>query len=421
MTYLRLIQALILGMFSWLPAQEAPSRSLVQALADPGVQKARQELASQRGVTATLLANLGAISAPSGQERARAEAVAAEMRAIGLQEVRVDGAPNALGRLPGRSGKALVFVATLDDLVTVAEHQKAAKTPPWVEGDRVRGPGVHTASTCAAMLAAARALVGAGLTPEHDLLFAAVAQEETGMLGMRELYRTTRDRALAYVDILGDGRSLSYGAIVIHWWKVVAHGPAGHTLGGGLPNVNQALARAVDRIFGILEAMDPEVRKVTGAALNIGMLQSGAVFNHKPATGWCSLDLRALELPALEAMEAKVRKILEEVAKETALQLTLEPFQMTPGGQLPGARDSALVRTSETIARHLGLEPRLGNGGSSNMNIAIGGGTPALGLGGERGGHRGTPEEFADIPAMMRSAEHVLLLAATLGGGRTAR
>ncbi|MEF8796126.1 MAG: hypothetical protein V5A48_06725 [Salinivenus sp.] len=50
------------------------------------------------------------------------------------------------------------------------------------------------------------------------------------------------------------------------------------------------------------------------------------------------------------------------------------------------------------------------------MNIAIGGGTPAIGLGGDRGGRRGHPDEWADIPAMMRTAEHVLLLAVTMGG-----
>jgi hypothetical protein len=50
------------------------------------------------------------------------------------------------------------------------------------------------------------------------------------------------------------------------------------------------------------------------------------------------------------------------------------------------------------------------------MNVAIGGGTPAIGLGGGRGGQRGYPDEWADIPVMIRAAKHILLLAATLGG-----
>ncbi len=113
-------------------------------------------------------------------------------------------------------------------------------------------------------------------------------------------------------------------------------------------------------------------------------------------------------------------EILTAVGEETGIRLRMEPFQLTPGGQLPGARDSVLVRASEEIARHLGFDPALNDAGSSNMNVAIAGGTPAIGLGGERGGGRGTPEEWASIPAMMDSARHVLLLAATVGGARGA-
>jgi len=49
------------------------------------------------------------------------------------------------------------------------------------------------------------------------------------------------------------------------------------------------------------------------------------------------------------------------------------------------------------------------------MNLAVGNGTPAIGLGGSRGGNRGEPGEWADVPAMIRTAKHVVLLAATMG------
>ena len=96
----------------------------------------------------------------------------------------------------------------------------------------------------------------------------------------------------------------------------------------------------------------------------------------------------------------------------------MDPVLLTPGGQIPGARESSLVTTAETISKHLGLEARLGNAGSSNMNVAIGGGTLAIGLGGSRGGQRGEPGEWADVPAMIRTAKHVVLLAGTVGAGR---
>ncbi|HEY7292518.1 MAG TPA: M20/M25/M40 family metallo-hydrolase [Vicinamibacterales bacterium] len=400
--------ALTCAVLTALPALAQP-RPLQTALADPHVVSAIADVESHTAWTAELLAKLAAIVSPSGHEKQRADAVAAAMREIGLQRVTIDTAPNAVGVIPGRSGRAIVFVSTLDDLGPVAEFQKAAGRPPHVDGARVVGPGTNTSSTTAAMLAAARALVAAGITPEHDLIFAAVAQEETGMVGMKRLYEDYKARAVAFVDVLGDGHSISYGALTIHWWKAVASGPAGHSLNGGVPNVNQGIGRAVDRILQLPQR--PDERTV----INVAMLQSGAVFNHKPDSGWFSLDVRSLDPAKVEAIETDVRKVLAAVTKETTIAFALEPVQMTPGGQIPGARQSPLVTTSEAIARHLGLTPALNDTGSSNMNVAIAGGTPAIGIGGERGGARAEAGEFADVPAMIRAAKHIVLLAATNG------
>jgi len=382
------------------------------AIADPHVQAAMRYVDTRSEEAAEFLRTIGAIVSPSGREHDRAAAVAERMRLIGLQDVLVDESPNAIGRIPGRSGRAIVFISTLDDLASVAEHQ-ATIGPPIVTADRVVGPGTNTSLTTAALLTAAEALIEAGVRPEHDLVFAAVAQEETGLVGMKQIFDRYRDRAEAFVDVLGDGHSISYGAIGIHWWRVVAHGPPGHTLGGGLPNVNQAIGRAVDRILSL-----PDARRndSTRTRINVGMLNSGVVFNHKPDSGWFSLDIRSLDAEAIENIEADVREILGAVGRETEIRFELAPFQLTPGGQIPGALESLLVTTAVATARYLGYEPRLSNSGSSNMNVAIGAGEPAIGLGGGRGGARGTAEEWADRRSLMSTARYVTLLAAALGG-----
>ena len=401
--------------FLLLSCPEAGAQTPVdRALEFSPVQQGLERIQDRAGEGAALLAEIGGIISPSGEELERARRVAEEMRRIGLDDVRVDDQPNAIGVIPGRSGRALVFVSTLDDLATVAENQRAADTPARVEGDRVVGPGTNTSSITVAMLVAAEAYAASGLEPEHDLVFAAVAQEETGLRGMRALFEEYRDRAVAFVDILGDGSTISYGALNIHWWRVEGEGPPGHSLEGGLPNVNQALARAVDRILTwSRDLQDPEARTV----VNVAILRSGEVFNHKPETGWFSLDLRSLDGEVVEGMETEVRRILEEVSAETGIALRMVPENITPGGQIPGFRDSEVVRSSVAAARAVGLEPRLSNAGSSNMNVALGQGVPAIALGGSRGGERGFPGEWADVPAMIRSAQHVFLLAAGLGGG----
>lgn len=399
---------------SLLPPAAWAQTPVDRALEEAVVREGLGALEARSGHAASLLAEIGGIISPSGHELERARRVAEEMRRIGLQEVRVDDQPNAIGVIPGRSGRAIVFVSTLDDLATVAEHQRAADTPPRVEGDRVVGPGTNTSSTSVALLLAAETYLETARSPEHDLVFAAVAQEETGLTGMRALVEEYRDRAVAFVDILGDGSSISYGALSIHWWRVEGRGPPGHSLGGGLPNVNQGLARAADRILTWSEEVqDPDARTV----VNVAVMRSGEVFNHKPETGWFSLDLRSLDPDVVEGMEAEVRGILDVVSRETGIALELVPEQAIPGGQIEGLRDSGLVRSAVSAARALGLEPTLSNAGSSNMNVPLGQGLPAIGLGGSRGGERGFPGEWADVPAMIRSAQHVFLLAVGLGSG----
>ncbi len=397
-----------------VPASPPVQVALVEAaLRDPGVARALAALDAGAPAMAAGLVALGAIESPSGREHERAAEVARRLRAMGMPEVQLDSLPNVVARIPGRSGRAIVFVSTLDDLGSIPALQRAAARPPRVEGHRVVGPGTNTSATTEAMLAAAQAYLATGRRPQHDLVFAAVAQEETGLVGMKALYARYRASALAFVDILGDGRSITYGALGIHWWRVVARGPGGHSLGGGTPNVNQAIGRAVDRILSLPQP--PATDNPQRTILNVAMLQSGAVFNHKPDSGWFSVDIRSLDAGVIARNEAEVQRIVAEVARETGLSLSMQPVSRTPGGQIAGADTSLLVRASTAIAQALGLSPRLGNAGSANLNVAIGGGTLAIGLGGERGGARGQPGEFADIPAMVRTAKHVLLLAVVMG------
>ena len=411
MTAHRVIMGLTLALLSASRSAMA-QRTLPAAMTDPAVRAALASVDADRARTGDLLARIGGIVSPSGHEADRARAVDAEMRRIGLADVTLDATPNVVGRIKGRSGKALVFVATLDDLATVATQQAAARSKPRVEGDRVIGPGTNTSSTTVALLAAAESLIRSGLRPEHDLVFAAVAQEETGLKGMQALYAQWKSRALGFVDILGDGHSISYGAITIHWWKIVAQGPGGHSLNGGVPNVNQGIGRAVDRI---LQLPQPAKYRDQRVVINVAMLQSGAVYNHKPETGWFSLDVRSLDGARVEEVETAVRGILEQVTNETTITFTMEPTQLTPGGQIPGMRESPLVTTAAAISKHLGYDAELGNAGSSNMNVALGQGSPAIGIGGERGGQRGFADEWADIPQMVRTATFIVLLAATIG------
>jgi acetylornithine deacetylase/succinyl-diaminopimelate desuccinylase-like protein len=392
-----------------------PQKSLGQALDlsfSPTLQKLVAELMQQDEQASKMLIEIGGIISPSGQEHERAEAVRKHMERIGLEQVRVDGAPNVMGVIPGQTDEILVFISTLDDLAGVAEHQKSSNAPPYRESDKVIGPGTNTSSITVSMLLAAEALKKSGIKPYYTLLFAGVAQEETGLQGMKSLFEKYSNSAVAFVDILGDGRSISYGALGIHWYKVIVNGPPGHSLGGGTPNTNQGIGRAIDRILSVSIS---EEMKEQRTIMNVGKIESGNVFNHKPEEGWFSLDIRSLDSETIIYLEKEVDSILQKVGQETGTSLRKEPFQITPGGQIPGFSEGELVTLTKSISTMMGLEPSMSNSGSSNMNVALGAGKPAIGLGGERGGRRGFEDEWADIGAMLRAAVQVMLIGALYG------
>jgi acetylornithine deacetylase/succinyl-diaminopimelate desuccinylase-like protein len=385
----------------------ADSSHIERVAREPKIREALAYLDAHELQTGEFLASIAVIVSPSGHEQERAEAVAKHMRDIGLQNVSVDGAPNAVGIIPGRSPRTLVFTSILDDDPTDVKNQKSATRAPYVADGRVIGAGTDASSTTVAMLAGAEAIVKSRIRPGQTLIFASVSQVGTNYNGMRKLYAQYKDTATAFVDVVGEGRSIFYGALGIHWWKVIANGPAGHTLEGGVPNVNQAIARSVDRILSLQQ--DPPSHTV----INVGMLQSGDAFNHRPGNGWFSLDIRSKDNGTIERIEKNVRTILDQVAKETSIGLTMESVSDTPAGQIAGERDSALVRTSQDIVKYLGQNPVLADWGVTNMNIAIANGTPAIALVGGPPPPKGG-EDSAEISMMTRAGKEIVLLAATL-------
>jgi len=89
----------------------------------------------------------------------------------------------------------------------------------------------------------------------------------------------------------------------------------------------------------------------------------------------------------------------------------VEPFAQIPAGQLPGARQSRLVRLCEEASKLLGVKITLTARGSSNMNVAIGQKIPAVSLGGDRGEGRNTDHEYANIQPMLEGVKANFLVA----------
>jgi acetylornithine deacetylase/succinyl-diaminopimelate desuccinylase-like protein len=192
-------------------------------------------------------------------------------------------------------------------------------------------------------------------------------------------------------------------------------GERGHTLRGGLPNVTRGVARAIDQIYDISIPTEPPEKNTR---LNIAMIGGGRVYNHKSEDAWFSVDLRSMDNDILSSVKKEIFDICEKVAEEEGLESWVEPYSEIPAGQIPGARDSDLVRVAEEATRFLGVEPRLRNSGSSNMNVGVAKGVPSISTGGNRGGGRDTPDEYANIDSNLNGVKLSFLIAYTLLDGK---
>ena len=353
------------------------------------------------------------IPAQSTHEQRRAAYVAEQMRAEGL-EVSIDSIGNVTGRRRGEGGGPVVVFAPHLDTVHPLDTDVTVK----VDGGTLRAPGVFDNSASVAdVLAVVRALNRAQVRTRGDLVIVATVQEELGLRGMDWwLAHNPRPDMLVAVD--GGLGPVSYGALGIYWTRYHFTGEGSHTnTSAGKPHPARALADAVRSIY---ELRVPEGRG--GAVFNVGMVGGGLVFNAIPQEVWFTVDLRSVNPALIDSLDAEITGRVAAAARENRVQWSREPVQhLAAAGteeMLRDRRGSAIVQTALDVHRFLGIESRAEASGSTDANVAVTRGIPAIAVGRARGGDQHTLREWADRDSALPATRMLLLLAVSLAGLR---
>ncbi len=366
---------------------------------------------------------LVAIPAPPYGEQARAEWLAARFREVGLRQVEIDAAGNAVGILPAThlppesTGPVVVLSAHLDTVFP-------AGTPlrPTVDGDRLTAPGASdNAAGVAGMLAIAQALIASRAELAAPLVFAGnVGEEGEGDLrGVRHLYRGSpyAGRIAAHIVLDGPGTEAAVTqALGSARFQVTIDGPGGHSFtDAGTPNPIAALAAA------LAELEETELPSEPRTTLNIGTIRGGTSVNSIPESAQASIDFRSTNPGQLIRLEVALHRAVEDaVARANAraagnddasrgpLTFTIAKIGDRPAANLP--EDSPLLASLRAVDRHLGIrtEIRLG---STDANIPLSLGIPAVALGaGGEGGAAHTLAEWYSARGREIGLRRVLLL-----------
>ncbi len=364
-------------------------RAAIDALrADPRVNAAFATITAMDAKNVERLIRLNEIPAPPFGEGPRGQAFAADLSALGLQDVTIAAVGNVIGVRPGvGEGPTVALVAHLDT-VFPAETDVTVRR----EGDTFIAPGVgDNTRGMVVLLSLLEAMQTHGIKTQGDILFIGSSGEEGlgNLRGVRHLFRRGGPKIDRFIAIDGGGLDrIVYRAVGSYRYRVTFEGPGGHSYGAfGRAHPHQALADAITRFK---DAATPLTQgEGPKATFSVGRIGGGTSINSIPFESWMEVDMRSVDPRKLDALDAVFRTAVAEAldaenarrARDEPLTVTLDKVGDRPAGR--GDPNSSLVRHAMAGMLSLGVEPRLA-ASSTDANIPIFLNVPAITL--SRGG-----------------------------------
>jgi len=340
------------------------------------------------------------IPAPPFGEAARSRYVADRFRQAGFQQVTIDEAGNVVvpytagaGSAPGRD--ALVVSAHLDTVFPARTDVRVRRRQ-----DRLMAPGIgDNSASVAALLFLAEGLRRLDWQPPHDLIFLAnVGEEGLGDLrGMKHYFRRgtpARRHTRAVLVLDGPLGMVSHRGVGSRRLEAVFLGPGGHSWGDfGRPSAVHALGRAVAAIDALAAHLPARPR----TTLNVGLVSGGTSVNAIAERATMVVDLRSEDLAALRDLETRVRGAIR-MALEPRLDVEINVVGDRPAGAIP--EDHPLVRLAVAAGQAAGIEVRC-VASSTDANLPLSLGIPAVAVGTKRGGGAHTLGEYVEVDSLV--------------------
>ncbi len=354
------------------------------------------------------------IPAPTFAEGPRAEFVRERFLAEGLRDVSLDRVGNVYARLPGTNKQTppLVVCAHLDTVFSADTDLRLTRDPstslreasPWgrAGSQRIHGPGIGDNSLgVAALFGLAWSLRERGTQLPGDVwLVADVAEEGLGDLrGMRAIVDRFGIKARAYLILEGMAFGHIYHrAVAVQRYRISIWTEGGHAWSDyGQPSAVHELAGLAAQIASLSLPSTPRT------TLNVGKIEGGTGVNVLAARASLELDMRSEESAALAALVSRVDELIA-LAARPGVEVRVESIGRRPSGMIPV--EHPLVKLAVESTRAVGVEPAL-IGGSTDANLPLARGYPAIVMGITTGGGAHTLKEYVDVEAVGKGMEAV--------------
>ncbi len=342
------------------------------------------------------------ISAPTFEETARAQFILEKFRAEGLTDIESDASGNAFARLSGGNQPPLILSAHLDTVFPAGTSLAARR-----EGNRIYGPGIGDNSLgVAGLFGLVWMLRERGITLPGDLWLAANTCEEGlgDLKGMKAVCERFGPTPICYLVIEGMALGHIYHrGTGVRRYKITVHAQGGHSWTDfGRPSAIHELSKLAAQITALKVSSAPRT------TFNIGRIGGGTSINTIAPEAWFELDLRSESAAQLSELARQVELLLEtgnQQSARTGTRVEREVIGQRPAGEIPSSHP--IIQLAQTTLRELGIEPRL-TVGSTDANIPLSLGYPALVLGITRGNGAHTIGEYIEITPAAEGMEHLL-------------
>ncbi|MDP2975265.1 MAG: M20/M25/M40 family metallo-hydrolase [Anaerolineales bacterium] len=389
------------------------------------------------------------IPAPTFHERQRAEFVHRQFLKEELSDVEIDATGNVYARLPGpstslpglaaspswptgqgagraapfgaapwpgrqpvladrpggRQGNPLVVSAHLDTVFPENTELRVFR-----EEGRISGPGIgDNAIGVAGLLGLVWALRERGLPLAGDLwLVADVCEEGLGDLrGMQAVVDRFGDGPRAYLVLEGMALGQVYHrALGVRRYRISIKTAGGHSWADyGQPSAIHELTSLAAQITSLELPAEPRT------TLNVGKINGGTSVNTIAARATLELDLRS-ESPQILLGVSRQVEALARGMERAGVAVGVEIIGQRLAGEIPAGHP--LVQAAQECLRKQGVQPNL-TIGSTDANIPLSRGYPAVAIGLTSGSGAHTLHEYINIKPLEQGMEQLVGLVRRLG------
>ena len=343
-----------------------------------------------------LLTTLAQIPAPSGQEERRVEFCTKWLQDNGVKGVFTDEALNVICPFGVTDSNELVMFAAHSDVV----FMDLESLPLRVEDGRIYCPGVgdDTASVAALMMIA-KYIAQNDLTPKDCGVMIVINSSEEGLgnlKGSRKLMEIYGSRVREFITIDGHSCVCTDQAVGSRRFRIAVDTEGGHSYSKfGNRNAIAYLASLIDSLYTVKV---PEGGKTT---YNVGTISGGTSVNTIAQHAEMLYEFRSDDRNSLEIMDKHLQAAIEFYrAKGVQVTVTLVGDRPCSGQVDPAAMDALRARASETNRRYFDTELSFARG-STDCNIPLSMGIPALCLGCYDGFGAHTRGEYVEIDSLL--------------------